>query len=102
MASSSRARKRRAKRSRRGGKTPGTNNQNLQALREWLLPDDSIFSKLRFHGNSKWVPLGLVWLALCWAWCETLNVTDAFDQTVLADHKMFVSAPLRTYHRFTG
>jgi Transposase DDE domain len=100
MASSSRARKKRAKRSRQGAKTPGTNNQNLQALREWFLPDDSIFSKLRFHGNSKWVPLDLVWLALCWAWCETRNVTDAFDQTVLVCQKMFGAAALNTYQGF--
>jgi DDE family transposase len=102
MASSSRARKKRAKRSRQGAKTPGTYNQNLQALREWFLPDDCIFSKLQFHGNSKWVPLGLVWLALCWAWCETRNVTDAFDQSVLVCQRMFGAAPLSTYQGFMG
>ena len=102
MASSSRARTKRTKWSRQGAKTPGTNNQNLQALREWFLPDDSIFSKLRFHGNSKWLPLGLVWLALCWAWCETRNVTDAFDQTVLACQKLFGASPLSTYQGFMG
>jgi hypothetical protein len=102
MASSSRARKKRGRRSRQGAKTPGTNKQNLQALREWYLPDDSIFSKLRFHGNSKWTPLGLVWLALCWAWCETRNVTDAFDQTVLMCQKRFGAAPLSTYQGFMG
>lgn len=98
---SSRARKKRAK-DRRRAKTPATNNQNLQALREWFLPDESIFSKLRFHGNSKWLPLGLVWLALCWAWCDARNVTDAFDQAVVACQKMFGAAPLSTYQGFMG
>ncbi len=99
MASPARARK---KRSRRQAKTPATNNQNLQALRDWFLPEDSIFSKLRFHGNSKWLPMGLVWLALCWAWCETRNVTDAFDEAVTACRRMFGAAPLSTYQGFMG
>ena len=102
VAPSSRARKKRAKQSRRRAKTPATHNQNLQALREWFLPDDSIFSKLQFHGNSKWAPLGLVWLALCWAWCETRNVTDAFDEAALACRKMFGATPLSTYQGFMG
>ena len=102
MTSSSRTRKKRAKQSRRRAKTSATNNQNLQALREWFLPDGSIFSKLRFHGNSKWLPLGLVWLALCWAWCETRIVTDAFDEAVRACRQMFDVAPLSTYQGFMG
>jgi hypothetical protein len=99
---SSRARRKRAKQSRRQAKIPATNNQDLQALREWFLPDDSIFSKLRFHGNSKWLPMGLVWLALCWAWCDARNVTDAFDEAVLACQRMFGAAPLSTYQGFMG
>jgi hypothetical protein len=102
VAPSSRTRKKRVKQSRRRAKTPATHNQSLQALREWFLPDDSIFSKLRFHGNSKWLPLALVWLALCWAWCETRNVTDAFDEAVLACQKMFGAAPVSTYQGFMG
>lgn len=99
---SSRTRKKRVKQSRRRGKTLATNNQNLQALREWFLPNDSIFSKLRFHGNSKWVPMGLVWLTLCWAWCETRNVTDAFEQAVSACQQMFGAVPWNTYQGFMG
>jgi hypothetical protein len=98
----SHSRRKRAKRSRRRAKTPGTNKQNLQALREWFLPDGSIFSKLRFHGNSKWTPLALVWLASCWAWCDARNVTDAFDQAASACQKMFGATPLTTYQGFMG
>jgi hypothetical protein len=97
---SSRARKKQAKQSRRRAKAPVTNNQNLQALREWFLPDASIFSKMRFHGNSKWAPIGLVWLALSWAWSEARNVTDAFDEAVTACKKMFGAACLSTYQGF--
>lgn len=98
----SHSRRKRAKRSRRRAKTSGTNKQNLQSLREWFLPDGSIFSNLRFHGNSKWSPLGLVWLAMCWAWCDARNVTDAFEQAASACQKMFGTAPLTTYQGFMG
>src|ERR1700689_3474949 len=102
MASSSCARKKRAKRSRRLVKSRATNRQHLLALREWFLPDDSIFCKLVFHGNSKWKPLCLVWLALCWAWCEARFVTDAFDESVMACQNMLGAAPLSTYQGFMG
>src|SRR5271154_3158411 len=102
MASSSRARKKRAKQSRGRARARVTHNQDLQALREWLLPDESIFDKLWFHGNSKWLPLGFVWLALIWAWCDARYVTDAFDEAVLACQKMFGTAPLNTYQGFMG
>lgn len=99
---SSHNRKKRAKQRRRRTEARVTNNQNLQALREWFLTDESIFSKLRFHGNSRWTPICLVWLALFWAWCETRNVTDAFDQAVAACQKVFGAAPLVTYQGFMG
>jgi Transposase DDE domain len=102
MAASSRARKKRAKQSRGQGNTPLSYKHSLQSLREWLLPDDSIFSTIRFHGNSRWVPVRLVWLALCWAWCDARYVTDAFDQAVTACQKMFGTAALTTYQGFMG
>jgi hypothetical protein len=102
MASSSRARKKRAKQSGRNAKTPASHNQSLQSLRDWFLPDDSIFSRIRFHGNSSWTPLRLVWLALCWAWCDARNVTDAFEQAVTVCQKMFGAPALTTYQGFMG
>ncbi len=99
---SAHTRKKRAPQSRRRAKFPGTNQQSLQALFAWFLTDASIFSRIRFHGNTKWAPLGLVWLALCWAWCETRNVTDAFDQAVSACQQLFGAAALTTYQGFMG
>ena len=102
MSSSTHARKNEAKRSRRQANAPTTNNDNLQALRDWLLPDGSIFSTIRFHGNSKWAPVCLVWMALCWAWCESRNVTDAFTEARAACQKMLGTTPLSTYQGFMG
>jgi hypothetical protein len=102
MASSKRAYKKKARRSRRQASTPATNNQNLQALREWFLPDGSIFSTIRFHGNSKWTPVCLVWMALCWSWSESRNVTDAFTEACTVCQTMFGTPPLSTYQGFMG
>ena len=56
-----------------------SNAQHLKALQEWLLPEEGIFASLALHGNTKWRPAGLIWLALCWGWAESKNVTDAFE-----------------------
>jgi hypothetical protein len=44
----------------------------------WFLPDAAIFSGLALHGNATWEAVPLIWLALCWSWSESRNVTDAF------------------------
>src|SRR5271170_4525741 len=100
MGSSNRAGKK--KRSGKQPSRPATNNRNLQTLREWFLLDGSIFSTFRFHGNSKWTPVGLVWMALCWAWCDARNVTDAFTEACTVCQKMFDTPPLCTYQGFMG
>lgn len=56
-----------------------SNSQSLFNLRQWLLPS-GIFAGLNLHGNITWSPVDLVWLVLCWAWEESKNVTDAFDE----------------------
>ena len=102
MASSSRSRKKRAQQARRQAKNRATNNQDLQVLRDWFLPDGSIFSQIRIHGNTKWLPLSLVWLALCWAWTDARHVTDAFTEAASMCQKMFGAVPLTTYQGFMG
>jgi hypothetical protein len=100
---SSRSRTRRAKPSaRRQAATCLTNRENLHALLTWFLPDGSIFSALRCHGNRKWTPVGLVYLALCWSWCETRNVTDAFAEGRLVCQTLLAVVPLSTYQGFMG
>lgn len=62
-------------------KTPPKSNAGaLNKLREWLLPNVKIFTGLKRHGNTGWAPADLVWLVLCWAWEESKNLTDAFDE----------------------
>jgi hypothetical protein len=99
MASPSRARKKQAKRLNRN---IATNQQYLQGLRAWLFPNDSIFSILPFHGNSKWTPRALVWLALCWAWSDQRFVTDAFIEAAEACQAMLGVLPVSTYQGLMG
>jgi Transposase DDE domain len=97
MGSSARARKAKAKPARRPAHAPLTNGQQLRALRDWLLPDASIFAPLRFHGNTKWTPAALVWMALCWAWSDARFVTDAFAQARTACQQLDGALPVTTY-----
>lgn len=85
---------------RRQARPLATNLESLKTLREWLLPDESIFSTLKFHGNIKWRPTFLVWLVLCWAWSEARHLTDSFTESIGSCQKMFGCMPLTTYQGF--
>ena len=78
-----------------------TNQESLDQLRTWLLPDEHIFSTIRFHGNITWTPIGLVWLALCWAWSEARHLTDAFAEAHHVCQSM-VPCTISTYQGFMG
>lgn len=68
-------------------------------LRHWLLPNDRIFVGLRLHGNTTWTPAGFVWLALCWAWSESKQVTNAFEAVVVQSRQLGIES-LSTYQGF--
>jgi hypothetical protein len=91
----------RRSRTRRGQASPNSlsNAQHLMALRRWLLPNEGIFVGLARHGNTKWRPADLIWLALCWGWAESKNVTDAFE-TALGQCRLLGLVPLSTYQGF--
>lgn len=77
-----------------------TNKANLTSMQEWFLPNEGIFTKLKFHGNTSWSPRALVWLALWWAWSERRHLTDAFDEAVEGFRKISEPSSLKTYQGF--
>lgn len=83
-------------------RNPSTNNESFQKLRDWLMPDDGIFLQIKLHGNIKWQPRYLVWLALCWAWMEARCLTDAFEVACDDCRRMFGCTPLKTYPGFVN
>jgi len=86
--------------SRRRRQTATTNVESLNSLRQWFLPDESIFSTIKLHGKIKWTATFLVWLALSWVWSEARCLTDAFSDAVGVCQKMFACTPLSTYQGF--
>lgn len=82
--------------------SPLTNKYHLAALRDWFLPGDAPFASLTFHGNTRWAPSALVWLAICWAWSGERNRTDAFTQAADYCQRMFAASPLSTYQGLLG
>jgi hypothetical protein len=81
---------------------PAPNKKHLLGMLDWLLPEASIFSKMRLHGNTKWLPKYLVCLALVWAWSESRNLTDAYVEAVQACDRMLGCVMLSTYQGFMG
>jgi Transposase DDE domain len=90
----------RPRRSRQQNTAEVTNGESLLVLLKWFLADGGIFAHLEFHGNTRWSPLGLVSLALCWAWSESRNLTDAFTQAVECCQTILGSSPLNSYQGF--
>ncbi|MCL4205915.1 MAG: hypothetical protein KJ000_25810 [Pirellulaceae bacterium] len=78
------------------------NKEHLADALRWLLPDESIFAKIKPHGNTKRLPRCLVFLALLWALSESRNLTDAYVDVVLCHRSMFGSVIPGTYQGFLG
>lgn len=97
-------RERRANRekSRRRRATAKRNKEHLAGAFHWLLSDESIFAKIKLHGNTKWVPKSLVCLALLWAFSEARHLTDAYAEAVVCHQSLFGSVIPGTYQGFMG
>lgn len=66
---------------RQRGATRRKNKTLFRELCNWFAPEDELFFKNEFHGNTKWSPEQLATQALIWSWQETKYVTDAFEHT---------------------
>ena len=62
---STRRRAGRIEQSSRNSRVP--HKESLAAMLDWFLSGEDIFSKVKFHGNTSWLPRSLVWLAIFWA-----------------------------------
>lgn len=78
------------------------NKECLAASLNWLLSEDSIFSQVRLHGNTKWLPKCLACLALFWAWSEARHLTDAHAEAAECCQCLFQTVVLGTYQGFMG
>jgi hypothetical protein len=71
-------------------------------LQNWFLPNDGIFAALRFHGNTSWRPVSLVWLAVFWSWSVQRNLTDAFDDARGCCRRLSLDGVLGTFQGLMG
>jgi hypothetical protein len=81
---------------------PASNKEHLAGMLDWLLPEERIFSKMRLHGNTKWLPKHLVCLALVWAWSEAKHLTDGYVEAVECCSSLWGNVMLSTYQGFMG
>jgi hypothetical protein len=78
------------------------NKEQLVGMLDWFLSDPSIFSEIRLHGNTKWLPKCLVRLALVWAWSGSKHLTDAYVEALQCCHDLLQSVVPSTYQGFMG
>jgi len=76
------------------------NKLSFKVLLDWLIPEDVLFTKDRFHGNTKWTPEQLAQQATIWAWQNTRNVTDAFAMTLEVCDDLKINKGAKTYTAF--
>ena len=96
----SRSKRRQSDARKRSKRNQTTNKESLLALLKWFLPDERIFANLKVHGNAKWCGQNLLALALCWAWSESRNLTDAWTEATGCGQAMFAVLSVRTYQGF--
>jgi hypothetical protein len=74
----------------------------LARMFDWLSPEDVIFSRMKLHGNTKWLPRRLALMAMVWAWSGSRNVTDAWGEAAEYCRSLFGCLPVGTYQGFMG
>ena len=77
-----------------------THGDHLDELRLWLLGGHGLFGSLPSHGNRRWTPADLVWLALCWAWSPLRSLTAAFADAASVRSQMLGDSSLGTCQGF--
>lgn len=74
----------------------------LALAHQVVSPD--IFENLPLHGNTSWLPVHLVTLAILWVWSDQANLTTAFSnarQTALTFCDNLTLASYHGFHRST-
>ena len=78
------------------------NKDDFNQQLDWFLDDESIFSNMNRHGNTKWQPADLARQALVFSWSEKDCVTDGFDESVKRCNKLKIPTAIGTYQGFMG
>ena len=87
-------------------KTRGKNKQTVKNKHDctvalgWFFGTGTMFSHLKFHGNTGWRALDLVMQALIFSWSEKDFVTDAFSESHKRCQQLGLWITLMTYQGF--
>ena len=72
------------------------NGETLRAAVAWAV-DQRIFAHLKLHGNTSWVVVDLVLLAIVWVWSNDATLTGAFAEAHRWSIDVLGSAAVGTY-----
>jgi hypothetical protein len=73
----------------------------LRKALAWIF-DDGIFGDLKLHGNTKWLPVTLVTLAVFWVWSAEPTLTGAFREAARWTKDILGDLPITTYQGLTA
>jgi hypothetical protein len=77
------------------------NGETLRAAVSGLI-DAKIFSGLKVHGNTKWLPLDLILLTIMWVWSDQKTLTGAFDGARRWSLEVLKRVAVSTYQGLLG
>lgn len=78
-----------------------TNGDDLRRALDWVL-NDTMFTKLRVHGNVSWTAVGLIRLAVFWVWSSESSLVAAAKDAMGCVTRIFGTAELNSYQAITN
>lgn len=79
---------------------PRKHKDDFSSSLSWFFGSGSMFSDLKFHGNTGWQAVDLAMQALIFSWSEKEFVTDAFSQSHRRCKQLGRAATVATYQGF--
>ena len=77
------------------------NGALLRQALVWMV-DGRIVDHLKLHGNTKWLPVDLVVLAVLWVWSDGATLTAAFAEAARSAAGLFGRVAVRSYQGLTA
>ena len=77
------------------------NGTSLRQALAWVV-DAKIFDNLTLHGNTKWLPVDLVVLAILWVWSDQSTLTAAFAEARRWAASLFGRVAIHSYQGLTS
>lgn len=75
---------------------PSTQGEQLAKALRWIV-NDQMFSKINLHGNTKWVVVHLVRVAILWVWSSKRLLVESAEDAIEKVDELFGTSGINSY-----